>query len=590
MRRGLRIVGLRNAVHFFIYVGCGAFTTWLTLSVAVALLNIPNYGAKLAGQTCNCKVPDNLIAYVDVGGLMIGLGVFIPALLFVVATIYLLFHTRSKRSLSLKAFAQPFIAGVIFAIIFASLLLLQLTPTAVQNQTILSHVEFYPINIRLLNGTVISVERLERTVIIEFFLPECPICELQLTELKKVADLSGNGVIYFLIVPTWSHSSMEDLATQKQYHNMLAGYDVSSATEHYEVEAVPALLILDPNHTKALIYRGLMKESEIITLLSTFGLPIEGNVEQTVLNLQSAAKQDGSLMIYVEDPLEVKLIQQLAEEFKAKYPDITVTILWPNCCGPGKISWVPDVITGSDMSTLENLKVNGRLRALGEISLETFPEWAKDVELFWVAQSIKIDISVYNEALIDKPPSSIAEILKWCNNAVIAKPDHTVRDAPFVALTELYGLEYWRSFQNSTALVTPILKVADILAAGEKSITPYLPLPEYIRARNLNPKVTYFVPEEGVFARLSWIALLSDSPHPNAGKLWIHYVLSQEGQLLRQNIYYELSARLDVEKPQEFTSVVESIYEGKVLQPDWDMYKSNSERYISDFEKIFTND
>jgi ABC-type Fe3+ transport system substrate-binding protein len=110
-------------------------------------------------------------------------------------------------------------------------------------------------------------------------------------------------------------------------------------------------------------------------------------------------------------------------------------------------------------------------------------------------------------------------------------------------------------------------------------------LSEYVRARKLNSEVSYFIPEEGVFVRLSWIALPINPPHPNAGKLWLDYVLSAEGQLLRQNIYHELSARLDVQK-NEYTEITKAIQMGKVLQPDWSTYRDDFENYVNNFDKM----
>jgi iron(III) transport system substrate-binding protein len=577
-------MSLKKVLHFFTYVGCGAFATWLLLAIVAAILNIPNYGAKWATQTCNCKVPANLVVYIDVGGFMIGLGILIPTLLFTIATIFQILRTKSKRSNNVKAFTRFFSIGVVVALLVASILLFQSTPAAVEDRDISTQeVTPYPITVRLLNGTLLNLERLSgRMVIIEFFSPKCPLCELQLSELKKFLEKGGKDVNCLLMIPNWYNEPIEESKLQTG-NNMLIGYDISSATSYYNVDGLPTLLIIDLNHKKALLHRGLAKEPEIIALLTKLGSVIKGNLKRTTV--EEAALQEGSLIIFIEDFHETALLQQLAEGFKAKYPNITVTILWPTCCGSGKIYWVPDVITGSDMSLLLSLKAEGRLRVIEKELLNAYPEWAKDSEGFWVAQGIKVAVPVYNKAFINNPPTSLAELTKMCEKAVLAKPDYTIDNAPFVVLTKLYGLEYWRSFQQSAALVAPLFKVADIIASGERVITPYLPLSEYVRARKLNSEVSYFIPEEGVFVRLSWIALPVNSPHPNAGKLWLDYVLSAEGQLLRQNIYHELSARLDVQK-NEYTEITKAIQMGKVLQPDWSTYRDDFENYVNNFDKM----
>ncbi len=572
--------GTQDVLAYIVYSGFGAFITLFILAIAAALMSIPNYGAKLSGQDCDCKVPAELILYVDAGGLMLGLGLLTPTLLFTAASIYLL----AKRRRWVRSSTYTLILGVIIAVSIASTLLLS------NQQQENAEPRFYAVNpysltVRLLNGSIFNTDALiGKVVVAEFFLPSCPACMVQLQELEKVYR-SGIDVVYLLIVPSWNHIDLEDLRgyAQNLHEHILIGFDEGSATKDYGVDAVPTIVFLSADRSSALIHIGLAKQAMMEEILARWDVL---NLEQSrkrLLSLEEAAEHEGRVIVYVEDYLEVDLAQRLAEGFRQKYPNISVIILWPECCGPSKNVRSADIITGSDMVVLENLKAEGLLRAPNEEITYRFPDWAKDREGFWFAQGLKIEIPAYNKALLDRPPSSLLEAAKWCNHAVIAKPDRTIRDAPFIALATLYGAEYWRILQNSSVMLVPQLRVAEVLASGERALTLFLPLKEYFRARSLSPDVHYFVPEEGIFVRPSWIALASDSLHPNAGELWLRYVLSEEGQRLRESVYHEPSARLDIERRQDFVDLMREVDAGKIIQPDWSLYLVDPQRYRTFF-------
>ncbi|MEM3427922.1 MAG: hypothetical protein QW158_06980 [Nitrososphaerales archaeon] len=574
--------GLRRFAAYLLYIGFGAFSTLFVLSIIAALANIPNYGAKLAGQNCACRVPNELIVYIDVGGLMLGVGLLVPTLLFSGATIYLFASRRLELSKEFKRFLS---VGVLLAALIAATLLLTSSPLPEKGEATFNSINPYPLTVRLLNGSTFTTNALTgKVVVAQFFLPDCPICELQLQELKKIVNQKSVNAVFMLVVPSWSHVSLDELKmfAQNVPDKILVGFDVGTSTKEYEVDVVPIMVVLSSDRSIAFIHIGLAKDDELMDMLSKLGA-LRTDVKEDLLE----EVKEGVVYVYVEDHLEVPLIQRLAEGFRQKYPNISVVILWPNCCGSGKTLWPVDIITGSNMSLLTELKTMGKLRVIKEAPLDYFPSWAKDNEGFWVAQGIKVDVPAYNRALLDKPPHSFLHMVRLSDLTVLGKPDYSIRSSSFVALTQLYGMDYWFSYRNSSMLVVPLLRVADILASGDRALTPFIPLSEYVRARSLNENVLYFLPEEGVFVRLSWIALAADSPHPNTGELWLRYVLSYEGQVMRQSIYFDLSARLDVGSEPYFDEILKAVKSYNVVQPEWSSYSRDLERYLTFFNELF---
>ncbi|MFN3622122.1 MAG: TlpA family protein disulfide reductase, partial [Nitrososphaerales archaeon] len=335
---------LRRVAAYLLYIGFGAFSTLFVLSIVAALANIPNYGAKLAGQDCACRVPNELILYIDAGGLMLGVGLLAPTLVFSGAIIYLIASRRLELSKEFKRFLS---VGVLLAALIAATLLLTSSPLPEKGEAMFNSIKPYPLTVRLLNGSTFTTNALTgKVVVAQFFLPDCPICELQMQELKKIVNQKSVNAVFMLVVPSWSHISLDELEVfaQNVPDEVLVGFDIGIATKEYGVDVVPIIVVLSSDRSIAFMHIGLAKDDELMDTLSKLGA-LKTDVEEELLE----EVREGVVYVYVEDHLEVPLIQRLAEGFRQKYPNISVIILWPNCCGSGKTSWAVDVITGSNM-------------------------------------------------------------------------------------------------------------------------------------------------------------------------------------------------------------------------------------------------
>ncbi len=95
------------------------------------------------------------------------------------------------------------------------------------------------------------------------------------------------------------------------------------------------------------------------------------------------------------------------------------------------------------------------------------------------------------------------------------------------------GLEFFKSL-NEAGNFVPVIAETGTLAQGE---TPIIIQWDYnaLAARDSlagNPAVEVVVPASGVFAGVYVQAISAYAPHPNAAKLWMEYLYSDEGQLI----------------------------------------------------------
>src|SRR5438093_10382920 len=94
------------------------------------------------------------------------------------------------------------------------------------------------------------------------------------------------------------------------------------------------------------------------------------------------------------------------------------------------------------------------------------------------------------------------------------------------------GLKFFADLNKAGNFVPVIAKVAS-LAQGATPIVirwDYNALADRDTLKG-NPKVTVVVPKSGVVAGVYVQAISAYAPHPNAAKLWMEYLYSDEGQL-----------------------------------------------------------
>ena len=104
---------------------------------------------------------------------------------------------------------------------------------------------------------------------------------------------------------------------------------------------------------------------------------------------------------------------------------------------------------------------------------------------------------------------------------------------------------------NQAGNFVPVIAITGTIAKGETPIVmrwDYLALADRDSSAG-NPKPEIVIPKSGVFAGVYVQAISAYAPHPNAAKLWMEYLYSDEGQLhLAQGLlppirYNDMAAR-----------------------------------------------
>ncbi|MBS0123300.1 ABC transporter substrate-binding protein [Thetidibacter halocola] len=303
--------------------------------------------------------------------------------------------------------------------------------------------------------------------------------------------------------------------------------------------------------------------------------------------------------------------------FKAKYPDIAVNELNPDAGSADELEAIrankgntgpqaPDVIDVG-LAFGPASKDEGLIQPYKVSTWDTIPADAKDAEGYWYGDYYGVMAFIVNKDLVDTVPTSFADLLKpeyagmvalagdprASNQAILAvMAAGMARGAAPGADAAEAGLEFFAEL-NAAGNFVPVIGKAGTLAQGT---TPIIIEWDYnaLAARDTlagNPPVDVIVPSDAVLAGVYVQAISAYAPHPNAAKLWMEYLYSDEGQLGWLNGYChpirfnDLAARGVI--PQEMMDKLPPA-EGyaKAVFPTVEQVNANKETVVAGWDSV----
>ncbi len=272
-------------------------------------------------------------------------------------------------------------------------------------------------------------------------------------------------------------------------------------------------------------------------------------------DLVAAAKKEGQLTV-IALPRDWCGYGALIDSFKAKY-GLAVNELNPDGGSGDEVEAIkankdnkgpqaPDVIDVG-LSFGPSAKADGLLAPYKVSTWATIPDSAKDADGYWVGDYYGVLSFAVNADIVKNVPTDWPDLLKpeYKATVALAGDPRTSNQATMgvyaaglssgeadAAKAAAKGLEFFADLNKQGNFVPAIGKAASIA----QGTTPILVFWDYnaLAARdNLkgNPKVDVVVPKTGVIAGVYVQAISAYAPHPNAAKLWLEHLYSDEGQL-----------------------------------------------------------
>lgn len=277
-----------------------------------------------------------------------------------------------------------------------------------------------------------------------------------------------------------------------------------------------------------------------------------GGTSGSMDELIAAAKEEGTLSV-IALPRDWCNYGEMIDGFKAKY-GLAVNELNPDAGSGDEIEAIkankdnpgpqaPDVIDVG-ITFGDPAKAEGLIQPYKVSTWDTIDADLKDPDGFWYGDYYSILTFEINKAAVPNSPADWSDLLKpeYKNQIALAGDPR----ASSQAINAVYasalanggslddaapGLEFFKKLNEAGNFVPTIAKPGTI-DTGATPITirwAYNALSHKDQAAG-NPEIDVVVPAAGRFLGVYVQAISAYAPHPNAAKLWMEYLYSDEGQ------------------------------------------------------------
>ena len=299
--------------------------------------------------------------------------------------------------------------------------------------------------------------------------------------------------------------------------------------------------------------KGLLATTSLAALLAVGGFTAAR--AQAPGALVAAAKKEGQLTV-IALPRDWCGYGPMIDAFKKKY-GIKVNELNPDAGSGDEVEAIkanktnkgpqaPDVIDVG-LSFGPSAKADGLLAAYKPSTWASIPADLKDADGFWVGDYYGVLAFEVNKDQVKKMPADWSDLMAAdYKNSVALAGDPRVANQAILGVyaagaatgakggeaVGTAGLKFFADL-NKAGNFVPVIGKSASLAQGSTPIIvrwDYNALADRDTLKG-NPPVEVIVPKSGVVAGVYVQAISAFAPHPNAAKLWMEYLYSDDGQL-----------------------------------------------------------
>jgi iron(III) transport system substrate-binding protein len=280
-----------------------------------------------------------------------------------------------------------------------------------------------------------------------------------------------------------------------------------------------------------------------------------GTVQGQSNPLIEAAKKEGELVFY--GTMELTLSKKIASLFEKKYPFIKTNVirlgserLAARVAAEGQAKSVKaDVIHESEMDFYGLLK-RGFIERYESPERAAFRPEYKDEKGFWTVNAETLNVIAYNTNLVKGAdiPKSFSDLLwpKWRGKILIDENESKWMAGMIGVWGEEKTLDFLRKLATQDLkIIGGHSQMQTLLAAGDAAFVA-VSLVHGVELLKRQGAPVDWVAVEPLISRQFALAFLKGAPHPNAGKLYLNFLLSKETQQELAAAGYN-SGRKDVE-------------------------------------------
>jgi putative spermidine/putrescine transport system substrate-binding protein len=294
----------------------------------------------------------------------------------------------------------------------------------------------------------------------------------------------------------------------------------------------------------------------IATATSLVALMAGTGQAQTLAEIEAAAKAEGMLTT-IALPHDWCNYGAIIQSFKDKYPEITVNELNPDASSAEELEAVranigntgpqaPDVLDVG-LAFGPQAQAEGLIQPYKVSTWDQIPDAIKDADGYWAGAYYGVMALGVNTDLVPNVPADWADLLKpeYANTFALTGDPRASNQAILGVMsagmargaapgeaTGTAGLEFFAEL-NKAGNFVPVSGNAGTIAQGQ---TPIVAAWDYnlLAWRDSfegNPAFEVVIPSTASLAGVYVQAISAHAPHPNAAKLWMEHLFSDEGQL-----------------------------------------------------------
>ena len=280
--------------------------------------------------------------------------------------------------------------------------------------------------------------------------------------------------------------------------------------------------------------------------VSVFSRPVRADLGPLI----DAARKEGGLTWYIAQ-IDGETAELVGKSFTALFPGVKVTVMRTT----GQVAYerllndlknsVPncDVFSSTDISHYPALMAKKALaNYVPQNAAGLAPAFqGLGLEGYYYPTTSTLEVIGYNTEKVtaaDAPknwPDLYAP--QWKNQAATGHPAFSGYTGQWVlAMRTLYGWEYFEKLEkNRPQIGRSGLDPITMMNAGERKIA-CVPLSGALLSADKGNPIATIYPTDGSILCIGPAAVMANGPHPNAGRLFMEYLLSQEfAQFLADN-------------------------------------------------------
>ncbi|HEX6035232.1 MAG TPA: extracellular solute-binding protein, partial [Anaerolineales bacterium] len=205
--------------------------------------------------------------------------------------------------------------------------------------------------------------------------------------------------------------------------------------------------------------------------------------------------------------------------------------------------FAPDVIDVGLIFAMQ-AKAENLLQPYKVSTWSSIPEAAKDPDGYWYGDYYGIIVFEINSDFVLRTPEDWPDLLNPEYNVALTGPPAESYQSTMAVYSAsianggslndtLPGLRFFQQVNRNKSL-SDVIAVRDTISSGTTPIALRWDFLALADRKDLAPEkeIVVIIPRTGIIAGLYAQAISAYAPHPNAAKLWMEFLYSDEGQLL----------------------------------------------------------